>query len=327
MNTLLKISLLTSLLAVFSLQGRGQNLVPNSSFEIYSQCPDPATLDPMPYALLELATGWITPTTYSPDYFNACVVTTNGWGVPQNGRGVQNARTGNAYAGLISMIETDGREYIQTELTAPLIAGKQYLVTFYVSLAEVSIYASNNIGAYFSNTPVSATHSWVLPYTPQISNNPLLNPLTDTLGWTEVSGTFTALGGEKYMTIGNFNDDASTDTTHKSVLPSPWWNTSFHYIDDVSVVCLDCSVGISEISIDNKISIFPNPVTDYLNVNFDDIFPEKITVFNSVGETLLVQKQLSGNTQINVSEYQSGVYFLKINTKDITTVKQFLIIK
>jgi len=304
-----------------------QNLVPNGSFEVYSQCPDPATVDPMPDNMIELATGWNNPTGWTPDYFAACVSETSGYNVPNSGWGFQNARTGSAYAGLVSMAETDAREYIQTELTENLVTGKQYLVTFYVSLTERCTYASNNIGAYFSNTPVSVSHSWVLPYTPQISNNPFTNPLTDMVGWTEVSGVFTALGGEQYMIIGNFNDDASTDTTHKPVLPSPWWTGSYHYIDDVSVVCLDCTVGISETEIDSKINVSPNPATDYLNINFDDIYPERITMFNSVGETLLVENQLSENAQINVSEYQSGIYFLKIETKENSITKRFLITK
>lgn len=302
-----------------------QNLVPNGSFEVYSQCPDPATVDPMPDNMIELATGWNNPTGWTPDYFAACVSETSGYNVPNSGWGFQNARTGSAYAGLVSMAETDAREYIQTELTENLVTGKQYLVTFYVSLTERCTYASNNIGAYFSNTPVSVSHSWVLPYTPQISNNPFTNPLTDMVGWTEVSGVFTALGGEQYMIIGNFNDDASTDTTHKPVLPSPWWTGSYHYIDDVSVVCLDCTVGISETEIDSKINVSPNPATDYLNINFDDIYPERITMFNSVGETLLVENQLSENTQINVAEYKAGIYFLRIDTKDFSITKRFLI--
>ncbi len=305
-----------------------QNLVPNGSFETYSQCPDPATVDPMPNNMIDLATGWGNPTGWSPDYFATCVSETSGYNVPNSGWGFQNARTGSAYAGLVSAaISANSREYIQTELTTPLIAGEQYLVTFYVSLSEICTYASNNIGAYFSTTPVSVAHSWVLPYTPQISNNPVTNPLTDTLGWTEVSGVFTALGGEQYMIIGNFNDDASTDTTNKPYLPSPWWTGSYHYIDDVSVVCLDCTVGISETILDSKISIFPNPATDYLTINFDDIYPERITMFNSMGETILVKNQLSGNTQINVADYQAGIYFLRIDTKDFSITKRFLITK
>lgn len=303
-----------------------QNLVPNPSFEEYSQCPDPVTVDPMPDNMIELATGWSNPTGYTPDYFNSCV-TTN-YGIPANDYGTQNARTGNAYAGLITMYgETEAREYIQTQLITPLIAGKQYLVTFYVCLGKVCTYAANNIGVYFSNVPVGSTDIWVLPYSPQISNIPTTNPLTNMVGWTEVTGVFTAQGEEQYMTIGNFNSYVSTDTSNTSALSFPIWEASFYYIDDVSVVCLNCPVGISETILDSEINIFPNPTSDYLNVNFDDIFLESITVFNSWGQPLLIKNQLSGSVQINVADYQAGLYFLKIDTKEFTLTKQFVITK
>ena len=321
MNFIYKILFINIILLSFSINANGQNLVPNGSFEEYSQCPH-SPLDPMPDNMIDLATGWSNPTGWSPDYFNSCVPSTTNYGVPTNMWGFQNARTGNAYAGLVSAaIGADSREYIQTELTAPLIAGKQYLVTFYVSLAEVSNVASNNIGAYFSNTPVSVANSLVLPYTPQISNNPFLNPLTDKGGWTEVSGTFTALGGEKYMTIGNFKEDLFTDTVHTNGVQ----NRSYHYIDDVSVVCLDCNVGISETIIDNKINVFPNPATNFLNIKFNDSYPEKITIFNSIGAVLIVQEQVAGNMQIDIAQYHSGVYFLRIETKENSITKRFLI--
>jgi hypothetical protein len=321
MKLLAKITL-CSIFIGLCLTGRGQNLVPNGSFEDMISCPTWSGID-------EFVVGWTNPTAYSPDYFNACVTIMNGYGVPQNGWGFQNARTGIAYVGLISMIETDGREYIQAELTEPLIAGKKYLVTFYVSLAEKCTYASNNIGAYFSNIPVSSTNLWVLPYTPQISNNHLLNPLTDTLSWVKVSDTLIAIGGEKHITIGNFNDDTSTDTTHKPVLPSPWWNGSYHYIDDVSVVCIDCSVGISETNIKSRITVFPNPATNHLSVSFENVYPERITLFSSIGEALLVQKQVAGNNsmQIEISQFHSGIYYLKIEAKEFSLVKKFVITK
>src|SRR5690554_640163 len=127
------------------------------------------------------------------------------------------------------------------------------------------------------------------------------------------------------MIIGNFNSYASTDTTITSALSSPVWEASYHYIDDVSVVCLDCTVGISETSIESRISIFPNPATDYLNINFTDIYPEKITISNSIGQTLFVKNKLSANTQINVSDYPAGIYYLNIVTKYFSVTKQFLI--
>lgn len=280
-----------------------QNLVPNPSFEEYYDCSMPGYFNNVKY--------WVNPTGYSPDYLNPCDPAINGFGVPQNGYGYQNARTGVAYVGLISMIETDGREYIQTELTEALTAGKQYSVAFYVSLADHSLYSSNDIGAYFSNTPVSVSHSWVLPYTPQISNNPVTNPLTDTLGWTEVSGIFMALGGEKYMTIGNFKEDLFTDTMHFN-----WGaNRSYHYIDDVSVICLDCAVGISETTIDSRISIFPNPASDYLTIDMKTQSINSFQVYDITGRLIKTNNtNFSYTHTLDISDFSKGIYLLRINS-------------
>ena len=161
-----------------------------------------------------------------------------------------------------------------------------------------------------------------MPYTPQISNNPFTNPLTDRLGWTEVSDIFTALGGEKYMTIGNFKEDLLTDTVHINGVQ----NRSYHYIDDVSVVCIDCSVGISETNIDSRITVFPNPASDYLNINFSDIEIERFTILNSMGMPVIIEPTINDNFhQIDVAQYDSGLYFLKIETNNTLITKSFLI--
>ncbi len=54
----------------------------------------------------------------------------------------------------------------------------------------------------------------------------------DTLNWIEISGTFIAQGGERYIAIGNFYSDANTETV---VVPSgsSGFNGAYCYIDSV----------------------------------------------------------------------------------------------
>jgi len=92
-----------------------------------------------------------------------------------------------------------------------MIAGHQYCVSFYVSLSDSCWYASDEIGAFFSDTATSfllfpggppAPGPW--PVTPQLISGFYV---TDRENWTLVSGSFVAQGGEKYITIGNFTQD------------------------------------------------------------------------------------------------------------------------
>lgn len=214
------------------------NMVPNSSFEDTIACPN--NIGQIDYALF-----WTNPTTASPDYMNAC--NDNDFGVPSNYLGNQKAHTGKAYALIavycFSPSSISYREYIQVYLKANLLRGELYCVEFYVCLAngKYSEYAVNNLGAYFSSSNVSSMNRDPLPYSPQIVN-PKTNSLTHTGEWIKISGQFTAKGNEKYLIIGNFNDNESSDTVfvkHTAVS----MKESDYYIDDVSVIHLNADAG------------------------------------------------------------------------------------
>lgn len=292
------------------------NLVPNPSFENVVTCPNAGFTD------ISSAGNWYNPTGATPDYYNSCATdTTYGFSVPKNGLGYQKAKTGIAYAGLVSMVQTDAREYIQTVLIDTLIAGTSYTVRFYVSIADSSSYAANNIGAYFSTNPVSATHSSVLPYTPQINNNHIINPLNDRFGWTEIFGSFIAQGGEKYITIGNFNNDFNTDTTFYSD-GSTWLIGSYHYIDDVSVMETFPS-SVNEL-INTQISVSPNPSSGFIYLNSPALI-ESITVYSVIGQMVLKQSPKSKSFKVDLSQFPEGVYYIKIDKHNSIITNKIII--
>ena len=88
----------------------------------------------------------------------------------------------------------------------PLKKDMRYCVKFNLSLAEASKYASNNIGAKLSKKPFGSDSKL-----PLIDEASLLHYDNDhkimsaRYNWTEVCGVVVAEGGEKYITIGNFN--------------------------------------------------------------------------------------------------------------------------
>ncbi len=216
-------------------KANAQNLVPNWSFEIIPSCPNgPALISfAAPWDRLQGGGGG------TPDYFNSCNLPSSFYSIPFNAGGYQYAHSGNAYGGIGVYVKTipDFREYIQVLLKDSLQAGKGYCVEFYVSAGDNNIkYGADGIGAYFSIAPVSSALNTVLPNIPQV-NNPAGNVITDTMNWTKISGSFTAAGGEKYMVIGNFKDDANTNL---AVINNAATNTvAYYYIDDVSVSLIE----------------------------------------------------------------------------------------
>ncbi len=204
-----------------------QNLVPNPGFESYSLCPTTS-------GQLTRCNSWTNPSgSATPDYMNSChtsVIVS----VPSNAFGSQSAHGGKAYIHLFTSVKTSNyREYAQAKLTSPLSAGQVYRVSFYVSLSDGSKQATAQIGAYLSSTAVSTSFSSNLPYVPQVENpGGTSNIISNKTGWTQVTGTFTASGGEQYITIGNFRNPSNTTVTNVSGLHQG----ASYYVDDVSVV-------------------------------------------------------------------------------------------
>lgn len=223
-----------------------QNLVPNPSFETITSCP----IGP---GAITHATGWSNPDTATADLFNVCntgVFPLPSLSVPSNLMGSQNARTGDGYAGIICnevvnipffpSVEDDYREYIQVQLTAPLVAGVEYDIEFYWSLSENSTHYVEELGVYFSNTVTNLQQSTALNLTPQVSVSG--TPLNETTNWVLFSETYIATGGEEYIIIGNFNNPNNT-TSGSTGVTAPLTvggDHGYYYIDDVSVKEATC---------------------------------------------------------------------------------------
>lgn len=200
----------------------------------------------------------------SPDLFAPCNVVF-GFGVtamPDNELGWQYARTGDRYVGIITHEPLSNyREYIQGRTTAPLQAGQQYCVSFFVSRGDDVPYATNNLGVYFSNTEYMrdacpGTQNSLINVTPQLNYG--CAPITDTANWVRLQWNYTAVGGEQYFTIGNFYNNANT--TIVNVGGGGLQPYAYYYIDDVSIEATDecCFADIA--SVDN-LCLSDGPVT------------------------------------------------------------------
>lgn len=193
--------------------------------------------------------GWVTPTKGTADFYNSDLSVCDGYPIAK-------ARTGEGRCALILGLGVQNvgainyKEYIQGKFSTPLEAGKKYCVKFYVTLDRASPYTSTGIGAYISSNQVLSNYKEPLPYEPQIISHQLV---TYEDGWTEISGTYIAKGGEKYITLGSFTDTSVVALSSlgksplKSISSGHIMRSAYFYFDDISVVpddgkVCDCSV-------------------------------------------------------------------------------------
>lgn len=161
--------------------------------------------------------------------------------VPDNYMGSQGSKTGSNYAGFIAYYGQETglfkdkpgyqqySEYMQFNLREPLVAGTPYTVTFSVSLAERSAFAVSGLGVYFTTEKMDEQNNAYLDVTPHI----IAAEVITSNEWAVFTGTYVAKGGERYMTLGCFDDymivqkviPANTDNSRKA----------YYFVDDVSV--------------------------------------------------------------------------------------------
>ncbi len=262
------ILLLTLILFIEALHS--QNLVKNSSFE-EGMCPTN-------YSQISKSKYW---KGFSSDYYKSCPkekYITKKMSTPYNISGYQEARTGIAYAGLVSPVEL-----LQTKLIEPLKRDSVYYIEFFVNLSDSSSYAIWDIGLYFSNKTFN--YSWgseiLDTIIPQIRNEKH-SYLTDTVNWDKVSGFYIANGNENILTISSFNKNYENELSSALIINKNAKRKRYYFVDDVYVgrvpknllykipdVEYETDEYVIQKNISNQLDIIANYLTQNNNININ----------------------------------------------------------
>ncbi len=301
-------------LLVFSLRCEAQNLVPNPSFEEFDTCPYTIGFQEGDRPL-----HWMS-YLESPEYFNACAGSLGGIdtlvGVPQNGWGYQYAWDGDAYSGFYAATTTSDnfREYIGAQLLQPLVVGQAYYVSFRTNAAATGSYwftggVCNNIGLLFTmhsnvweglNSPTFQVRNYAHVYTSTV--------VSDTAGWTLVSGIFTADSAYQYVVLGNFFDNAHTEL----VTFEPGTEAVVYYF--VDEVCVSASpsgcafTGIEETYASTQATAIVDPHSVELVVAWPGHQRFTVDLFDMSGRVI----RQSCSQHVSIQGLSAGPYVARI---------------
>lgn len=313
----------------------GENLVPNPSFEDTRACPKDCDY-------IGGVVAWNLFPNFSADYFHRCAniyqtaeyiqkfpyETILNFGVPRSMFGYQEARSGNAYAGISICYEA-----LAVKLIEPLMKDSVYKAEFFVSLADSSNVGTKYFGMYFSEHAIRTTTDnrmqiagFMLDCPPQIQNTPG-RYLTDTAHWTSISGLYTAKGGEQYIAIGGFypyHDSLVQRIRSNRPLSKVYRSTEkqlgYYFVDDVSVVPYR-EVWAPEIGI--------TYVLQYIYFEFDksDLLPASYDELNR----LLTYLSSHPNYRITITGHTDNLgteaYNLRLSNNRAKAVANYLIEK
>jgi hypothetical protein len=97
-----------------------------------------------------------------------------------------------------------------------------------------------------------------------------------------------------------------------------------HGNGDFWIVKLSSFDSTEEISEDNEFSLHPNPTKDLINIEFQNKGNNELKITNINGKLMLNMKLRTNKTQIEISEYPTGIYFITVSGDDFIKTKKII---
>lgn len=125
--------------------------------------------------------------------------------------------------------------------------------------------------------------------------------------------------------VGSVNKQYAKRDSYNNIINDPWPtpfpNGGFD-LDAIGVIHQNTSVGLKENDLDEKLSLYPNPIkkgeTILLSTSKDILF---VSVYDFSGQKILTTKE----NFISTSELTEGIYFIEINSVKNSVTKKLLI--
>jgi Secretion system C-terminal sorting domain len=207
---------------------------------------------------------------------------------------------------------------------------------------------------------ITGLRSAIIAWIAQDQDAHLTSPAFSLVGYSDASLAFNAKLGYEYMVDPFPNGNLFVEASSDGVTWTPLWveedygtyadyetlaitvdlsfyvgqpnvQVRFHYLaNDADTLSLDDVVitgtlGLNEVSAAN-FGTSPNPAKDVVTVtNSGNNVVSSISITDINGRTVkAIETNSNSNIQINVSDLNSGIYFMNINTAEGNAVKKFI---
>lgn len=302
-----------------SILGWTQNLVKNPSFEDYIECPnDLGTFE-------KHVNFWSTPSAGTSDYFNKCSTI---MGAPQNFNGEQEPVDGNAYAGIYFIAPGDYREYLQAELQYQLEENQEYILSFYISLAEGSDFAIKDFGVVLSEEKLD------LKTKKNLSKGELFRAKKkfqefeihenefhkNRSNWIKLETSFIASGFENYLILGNLRTNKTT--RKEQAKRKQYKKGAYYYIDLVELKNAENTTSIIHKFKKDSVYTFKN-----IHFDFDKFIltKEAKVELNGLYKTLIAKPDYTLEIHAHTDDYGSEDYNQKLSGQRAKAIESYFL--
>ncbi|MES2397701.1 MAG: LamG-like jellyroll fold domain-containing protein [Bacteroidota bacterium] len=111
-------------------------------------------------------------------------------------------------------------------------------------------------------------------------------------------------------------------------------NTAYIYFDynapvvtNTTINTIETLIGIKDVNINGLFKIYPNPANDKLFVSVNKNSTGNIVITDVLGKKVKQIKTTELKTEINISDLQSGIYFITLTQENMNSVQKIIISK
>jgi hypothetical protein len=96
-------------------------------------------------------------------------------------------------------------------------------------------------------------------------------------------------------------------------------------------IVVDCTVGVADNALNNKITLYPNPANQMVSINIEDALLSvdlKIEVYNTAAQLVLTEKYVANTTNtktLYLNSFSKGIYLLKVITEKGLAYKKLIV--
>ncbi|MCF6184520.1 MAG: T9SS type A sorting domain-containing protein [Bacteroidales bacterium] len=152
-------------------------------------------------------------------------------------------------------------------------------------------------------------------------------------GTTGVMVASASYGNGRVVGVGD-SSVSEDETAHDNSNTYPGWTQPFNagnatgddgvLITNATLWLADKSSNIENVGNNISVKVYPNPATDVITLNSEFLI-NKIVIYNLIGKEVFSKTINSKNTDVNISAYLKGIYFIKVAGENIEQVKKLTV--
>lgn len=158
---------------------------------------------------------------------------------------------------------------------------------------------------------------------------------TATLAWNQETGTATAWTLQ-YKQVAAANWSSVDVTTNPYLLTNLTANTS--YMAQIRANCSDgsfssyttpitfttSSVGVEDYTLANQVKLYPNPASEYVEININNMTASQVAVYDIYGKLLNTIKMQGNTARLDIHDFADGMYFVRVLSDKGIVTKKFI---